>query len=120
MSGIVLVGLGRIGRLFLRLALQGSHPLPIRAIIDVSAPEALAALMTFDSNYGHASRPITFRNGAFDFGEGRTIPYYHPDQYRYDDVGAPRTVALRQAEQQEFTSPAFLLRAFEERGEPGR
>jgi glyceraldehyde 3-phosphate dehydrogenase (phosphorylating) len=92
MSGIALVGLGRIGRLVAREGLQGPLPLPIQAVIDVADPVQLAALMDFDTNYGRARHPIRFEDGRFDFGDGVTVPFYHPEQVLYDTLDAPLVV----------------------------
>lgn len=88
MRGIVVVGAGRIGRLVIRECMDPIVGLPLRAIVDVEDPVKLAALLTFDTNYGHSRRPVTYRDGRFDLGEGLAVPFYRPGEARYDELGA--------------------------------
>lgn len=64
-------GLGRIGRGFLRLALE-SDDLRVNAVNDLAAPEILAHLITHDSIAGRLAVPIEARDGAI-VAAGRSI-----------------------------------------------
>jgi glyceraldehyde-3-phosphate dehydrogenase/erythrose-4-phosphate dehydrogenase len=80
--GIAVVGAGRIGRLFLRQALFGPRKLPIRAIIDIEDPYQIAALMEFDTIYGHTPERIGYEptEQAFDFGTARRVRFHRAER----------------------------------------
>ena len=59
MARVAINGLGRIGRAFLKLALE-RHELDIVAVNDLGDPENLAYLMRHDSVYGRYDRPVSF------------------------------------------------------------
>jgi glyceraldehyde 3-phosphate dehydrogenase len=66
MTRIAINGLGRIGRTFLKLALE--HPgLEVVAANDIADPASLAYLLQFDSVYGRYAKPV-----ATDTADGHT------------------------------------------------
>jgi glyceraldehyde 3-phosphate dehydrogenase len=76
MTTVAINGLGRIGRAFLKLALERPE-LDVVAINDLGAPANLAYLLRFDSVYGRYDRPVAFDasgDGALVVGE-RRIPF---------------------------------------------
>ncbi len=58
MTRIAINGLGRIGRAFLKLAID-HEKLDVVAVNDLADPENLAYLMRFDSTYRRYDRPVT-------------------------------------------------------------
>ena len=61
MANIAINGFGRIGRAFLKLALN--HPeLNVIAINDLGDPENLAYLLRFDSAYGRYNQPVSIES----------------------------------------------------------
>ena len=77
MATVAINGLGRIGRAFLKLALERPE-LDVVAINDLGAPENLAYLLRFDSVYGRYDEPVSFDaagGGALIVGS-RRIPFY--------------------------------------------
>lgn len=75
MKTIGLYGFGRIGRQFLRIALQHQWFVPT-AIADIRDEPTLAALFAVDTNYGRWPEPVSGRAGQLTIGD-RTIPYYN-------------------------------------------
>lgn len=63
MVRVAINGLGRIGRAFLKLALERSD-LEVVAVNDVGEPANLAYLMRFDSVYGRYDRPVSIEASA--------------------------------------------------------
>ena len=59
MTRVAINGLGRIGRGFLKLALQQPH-LDVVAVNDLAEPEDLVYLLRFDSVYGRYRQPVRF------------------------------------------------------------
>ena len=57
MSRIAINGLGRIGRTFLKLALDRAD-LEVVAANDISSPESLSYLLRYDTVYGRSSAPV--------------------------------------------------------------
>ncbi len=85
-------GLGRIGRVFFRMA-QGCADIEVAAINDLAKPEMLAYLLKYDSVHGN--RPLCFYGGAdhddasITTGEGR-IPVYNkksPEEIPWAESG---------------------------------
>jgi glyceraldehyde 3-phosphate dehydrogenase len=73
MARIAINGLGRIGRAFLKLALNRSE-LEVVAVNDLADPENLAYLMRFDSAYGRYDQPVvfsTYGDATFTIGQHR-------------------------------------------------
>ncbi len=65
MTRIAINGLGRIGRTFMKLALE--HPaLEIVAANDISDADGLAYLIKYDSVYGRYSSPVTVEHSGGD------------------------------------------------------
>jgi glyceraldehyde 3-phosphate dehydrogenase len=76
MARVAINGLGRIGRAFLKLAIERPE-LEIVAVNDLGALENLAYLLRFDSVYGRFKEPVTF-DGSGDptlIVGGRRIPF---------------------------------------------
>jgi glyceraldehyde 3-phosphate dehydrogenase len=57
MARIAINGLGRIGRTFLKLALE-QPDFQVVAVNDIAAPASLAYLMKYDSVYGRYAKPV--------------------------------------------------------------
>jgi glyceraldehyde 3-phosphate dehydrogenase len=80
MANIAINGFGRIGRAFLKLALN--HPdLHVVAINDLGDPENLAYLLRFDSAYGRYNQPVSVEES---------------DGHRYLDIGDQRIRFLQE------------------------
>lgn len=75
MKTIGLYGFGRIGRQFLRIALQHQWFVPT-AIADIRDELTLAALFAVDTNYGRWPEPVSGSEGLLTIGD-RNIPYYN-------------------------------------------
>ncbi|OZI08673.1 glyceraldehyde-3-phosphate dehydrogenase [Siphonobacter sp. BAB-5385] len=75
MKTIGLYGFGRIGRQFLRIALQHQWFVPT-AIADIRDESTLAALFAVDTNYGRWPEPVSGSEGLLTIGD-RNIPYYN-------------------------------------------
>ncbi|PMD92311.1 glyceraldehyde-3-phosphate dehydrogenase [Siphonobacter sp. BAB-5405] len=75
MKTIGLCGFGRIGRQFLRIALQHQWFVPT-AIADIRDEPTLAALFAVDTNYGRWPEPVSGSEGLLTIGD-RNIPYYN-------------------------------------------
>ena len=58
MTRIAVNGFGRIGRNTLRALLERDSDLEVVAVNDLTDPEALAQLLTFDSTAGRLGRPV--------------------------------------------------------------
>ncbi len=66
-------GFGRIGRDFLRCALErGSEVVDVVAVNDITAPATLAHLLRYDSTYGPLKEPVGHTEDAITVG-GRSI-----------------------------------------------
>jgi glyceraldehyde 3-phosphate dehydrogenase len=63
-------GFGRVGRNYLRVALE--RGLEVVAVNDVSDPATLAHLLRFDSTYGRLDRAVSVTDGGFEV-DGRLI-----------------------------------------------
>jgi glyceraldehyde 3-phosphate dehydrogenase len=58
-------GFGRIGRDFLRAALERRmQPIEVVAINDITAPETMAHLLRYDSTYGPLQQPVRYTDGT--------------------------------------------------------
>ncbi|CNE42492.1 glyceraldehyde 3-phosphate dehydrogenase Gap [Mycobacterium tuberculosis] len=64
-------GFGRIGRNYLRLALERGHE--VAAVNDVTDTATLAHLLMYDSTYGRLGRTVEHDDAAL-FVDGRRIP----------------------------------------------
>ena len=65
MTRVGINGFGRIGRDFLRAALDHRmQPVEVVAINDITAPETMAHLLRYDSTYGPLQRPVKYADGA--------------------------------------------------------
>ncbi|PBJ10138.1 type I glyceraldehyde-3-phosphate dehydrogenase [Flavobacterium sp. ACN6] len=73
MAKIALYGFGRIGRQFLRVALQNDLFVP-EVIADIQDIELLGALFSVDSNYGRWHEEVKTADSSFTIG-GRQIAY---------------------------------------------
>jgi glyceraldehyde 3-phosphate dehydrogenase len=63
-TGVAINGFGRIGRTFLRAAIERGAGLQVVAINDVADAETLAHLLTLDSVYGRFAHPVRTESGA--------------------------------------------------------
>jgi glyceraldehyde 3-phosphate dehydrogenase len=75
MTRVAINGFGRIGRCFLRSALERGADLEVVAINDITDARTLAALLARDSVYGAFPERVQERDGAIAVGE-REIPVY--------------------------------------------
>lgn len=73
MTKVALYGFGRIGRQFLKAALEKDLFIP-SAIADIHDPETLAALFSVDSNYGRCKETVSAGNNLLFIGQ-YCIPY---------------------------------------------
>ena len=65
MTRVGINGFGRIGRDFLRAALERRmQPIEVVAINDITAPETMAHLLRYDSTYGPLRQPVTYADGT--------------------------------------------------------
>jgi glyceraldehyde 3-phosphate dehydrogenase len=65
MTRVGINGFGRIGRDFLRAALERRmQPVEVVAINDITAPETMAHLLRYDSTYGPLRQPVTYADGT--------------------------------------------------------
>jgi glyceraldehyde 3-phosphate dehydrogenase len=65
MTRVGINGFGRIGRDFLRAALERRmQPIEVVAINDITAPETMAHLLRYDSTYGPLRQPVTYTDGT--------------------------------------------------------
>ena len=65
MTSVGINGFGRIGRDFLRAALERRmQPIEVVAINDITAPETMAHLLRYDSTYGPLRQPVTYADGT--------------------------------------------------------
>ena len=65
MTRVGINGFGRIGRDFLRGALERRmQPIEVVAINDITAPETMAHLLRYDSTYGPLRQPVTYADGT--------------------------------------------------------
>ncbi|MGF7215328.1 glyceraldehyde 3-phosphate dehydrogenase [Spirosoma lacussanchae] len=78
MATIALYGFGRIGRQFLRIALQHDLFTPV-AVADIRDEATLAALFAVDTNYGRWPEAVTGRAGTLQIGD-RSLPYINSMQ----------------------------------------
>lgn len=85
---VAINGLGRIGRVVFRCALN--HPeVEIVAINDLTTPETMAHLLSYDSVHGRLNAQIEAREGAIVVN-GRTIPFFaekDPTELPWKDLG---------------------------------
>jgi len=72
MTKIAINGFGRIGRNTLRALLERGTDLEVVAVNDLTAPEALAQLLRFDSSLGRLGRPVEV-DGTDLIVDGRRI-----------------------------------------------
>lgn len=75
MTRIGINGLGRIGRAFLKLALERDD-LEIVAVNDLGDPENIAYLLKYDSVYGASGLAVSATEDALVI-EGKEIPFIH-------------------------------------------
>ena len=73
MKNIALYGFGRIGRQFLRIALNRQLFVPV-SISDIRDEATLAALFAVDTNYGRWPEPVAGSAGKLTIGD-QEIPY---------------------------------------------
>lgn len=73
MAKIALYGFGRIGRQFLRIALENNLFVPA-SISDIHEVQILASLFSVDTNYGRFREKVSFEDNDFVIGDKR-IPY---------------------------------------------
>ena len=65
MTRVGINGFGRIGRDFLRAALERRmQPVEVVAINDITAPETMAHLLRYDSTYGPLKQPVSYADGT--------------------------------------------------------
>jgi glyceraldehyde 3-phosphate dehydrogenase len=65
MTRVGINGFGRIGRDFLRAALERRmQPIEVVAINDITAPETMAHLLRYDSTYGPLQQPVRYTDGT--------------------------------------------------------
>jgi glyceraldehyde 3-phosphate dehydrogenase len=85
---VAINGLGRIGRVVFRCALQ--HPeIEIAAINDLGAPETMAHLLSYDSVHGRLNAQIEAKPDAIVVN-GRSIPFFakkDPAELPWKDLG---------------------------------
>lgn len=74
MGQIAIHGFGRIGRTFLRIALERKLFTP-KAVSDIKDLSTLAALFAVDTNYGRWPEPVDGKGSGFVIG-GREIEYH--------------------------------------------
>ncbi|MBJ2121490.1 type I glyceraldehyde-3-phosphate dehydrogenase [Arthrobacter sp. MSA 4-2] len=72
---VAINGFGRIGRSFLRAALQQNASFEVVAVNDLADPETLAHLLRYDSVGGKLSEPITHEEGRLLVG-GHSIQVF--------------------------------------------
>lgn len=72
MARVAINGFGRIGRGFMR-AVQGRNDIDVVAVNDLTSPENLAYLLKYDSVYGRANFPVSFKDKALVVS-GKEIP----------------------------------------------
>jgi glyceraldehyde 3-phosphate dehydrogenase (phosphorylating) len=65
-------GFGRIGRLYLRAALDRPD-VEVVAVNDLTSPETNAHLLRYDSTQGRLGRPVAVEDGAMTVGEHRVV-----------------------------------------------
>ena len=89
MSTLIAVnGFGRIGRGFVRAAVESGADLEIVAINDVADAATLAHLLTYDSIYGRFPLPVRAENGILHVGDQR-IPVFterDPEDLPWDEL----------------------------------
>jgi len=68
MGSIGIYGFGRIGRTFLRVALEKKLFVPSH-IGDIRDPSIMGALLEVDTNYGRWPEPVSFAEGRFHIGD---------------------------------------------------
>ncbi|HUI72521.1 MAG TPA: glyceraldehyde 3-phosphate dehydrogenase NAD-binding domain-containing protein [Spirochaetia bacterium] len=68
MGSVGIYGFGRIGRTFLRVALEKKLFVPSH-IGDIKDPAAMSALFEVDTNYGRWPEPVSFAEGRFRIGD---------------------------------------------------
>ncbi|GAB6902352.1 type I glyceraldehyde-3-phosphate dehydrogenase [Kineosporia succinea] len=71
MTRIAVNGFGRIGRNTLRALLERDSKLEVVAVNDLSAPSALAHLLTYDSALGRLAQPVSLDGDDLVVGERR-------------------------------------------------
>lgn len=87
-------GFGRIGRTYLRAALDraksGTQDVAVVAINDITAPSTLAHLLEYDSTFGHIGREVVHDDSSITV-DGRRIAVSaerDPAQLHWSDYGA--------------------------------
>lgn len=78
MSGVALVGFGRIGRTALRVALENDVFVP-RVVADIRAAATLGALFSVDTNYGRWPESVSTAGDGLLIG-AREIPFLDVSQ----------------------------------------
>ncbi|MGC8464569.1 MAG: type I glyceraldehyde-3-phosphate dehydrogenase [Acidimicrobiales bacterium] len=73
MLRVAINGFGRIGRNFLRVALERETPIEVVAINDLAAPETNAHLLRFDSTHGRLGCDVELANGTMTVGAHRMM-----------------------------------------------
>ena len=86
---VAINGFGRIGRAFLRSALERDAALEIVAVNDVFELEALAHLLSLDSVYGRFAYPVEVDDGALvvDGRRIRVLAERDPGTLPWDELG---------------------------------
>ncbi len=69
MTRVAINGFGRIGRMFLRAAMERHAPLDVVAVNDVNDPDMLAYLLEFDTVHGRLGSPVVAGDGVLAVGD---------------------------------------------------
>jgi glyceraldehyde 3-phosphate dehydrogenase len=65
---VAINGFGRIGRVFMRAALDREAPIDVVAVNDIADPATLATLLRHDSVFGPYPAPVAFADGELQAG----------------------------------------------------
>jgi glyceraldehyde 3-phosphate dehydrogenase len=89
MLRVAINGFGRIGRNFLRVALERETPIEVVAINDLAAPETNAHLLRFDSTHGRLGCDVELANGTMTVGAHRmkVLAQTDPTALPWADLG---------------------------------
>src|SRR3954454_17731660 len=87
-TGIAINGFGRIGRGFLRAAVESGADLEIVAVNDVADAETLAQLLARDSIYGRFPGTLHAEDGVLyvDYHKIRVFTERDPEDLPWDDL----------------------------------
>jgi glyceraldehyde 3-phosphate dehydrogenase len=84
---VAINGFGRIGRAFLRSAIERNAELEIVAVHDIAPADVLAHLLERDSIYGRFAHPVRAEHGALVVADHRIKVVEHEDQDRAPSWG---------------------------------